>query len=627
MRFLTCLIFILSTFTWSQLVEEKYEEKQIEVLLQQDTQLQAKVKNIWKILNAEEQSQTAFFRNMNKKIKALLTYSLKYKMQYQELLRRYNLTMDDLQKQQQALQDLNAQQQNLQEKLQNTYAELENSKRQSANYQNKYNEAQNKCDQSQRENAALLVEIQKLRKEVEMYKTKYEDSANRCTQAKRDNEDLLAIVNKLRSEKQNYLQQLEDANNRYNSQTQSYTDLQKERDELLQKNKMLAATIDALRRQLQENQKPVENYDDGNWYTVTGKGSIRRGAIARAWRKAMLQSLQKNYDSSDFAAHENEIEQHLSQNWRDYTVGPADNPQVVKKFDRREITIRVRVQEDKLLKDIRNLFDKARSKLKGMHVALVAERGNFHSDKDVMFDTLQDRLGQDMVIRDLRAIDRLLQKEAQMLGLSAGADPAAYVARKFNQVNLLIYLDVETRIVRDPYAGNMVYATMRCRGVWQQTAQELWKFQVASGKTAKPVAIQYRGKKGAIQQAIKNVALVAYKKIRSQIRSRKTVLPENVYELKFVNLGDKKRRIMDAIADMKFGRRPAMKILPGSQGAGADYFTFRVKWLLNRQSIDDIVARVEETCEDNQVAVESKVYSKGVIIFEPAKFDNNYDDF
>ena len=397
MRFLTCLILILTSFTWAQLVEEKYEEKQIEILLQQDGQLQAKVKNIWKTLNAEEQSQMAFFRNMNKKIKALLAYSLKYKMQYQELLQRYNLTMDDLQKQQQALQDLSAQQQNLQNKLQDTYAELEKSKRQSANYQNKYNEVQNKCDQSQRENAALLVEIQRLRKEVEMYKTKYEDSANRCTQAKRDNEDLLAIVNKLREEKQSYLQQLQEANNRYNSQSQSYTDLQKERDELLQKNKVLAATINELRRQLQENQKPVENYDDGNWYVVTGKGSIRRGAIARAWRKAMLESLKKNYDSSDFAAHENEIEQHLSQNWRDYTVGSADNPLVVKKFDRREITIRVRVQDDKLLKDIRYLFDKARSKLKGMHVALVSERGSFHNDKDVMFDTLQDKLGQERI--------------------------------------------------------------------------------------------------------------------------------------------------------------------------------------------------------------------------------------
>ncbi|BBM85942.1 hypothetical protein [Candidatus Uabimicrobium amorphum] len=627
MRFLIGLILIFSSFTWSQLVEEKYEEKQIEILLQQDTQLHAKVKNIWKTLNAEEKSQMIFFQSMNKKIKALLAYSLKYKMQYQELLRRYNLNVADMQRQQQALQDLNAQQQSLNKKLQDAYALLENTKRQSANYQNKYNQAQNRCDQSQRENAALLVEIQRLRKEVQMYKTKYEDSNNRCSQAKRDNEDLLAIVNKLRSEKQGYLQQINDANNRYNSQSQSYSDLQKERDALLQQNKMLSATINELRRQLQERQKPVENYDDGNWYVVTGKGSIPRGAIARAWRKAMLQYLKKNYDSSDFEAHENEIEQHLAENWREYTIGSADKPQIVKRFNRRQITIRVRIKEDKLLKDIRYLFDKTRSKLKGMRVALIAERGSFHSDKDVMFDTLQDKLGQDMVIRDLRAIDRLMKKEAQMLGLSAGADPSAYVARKFNQVNLLIYLDVETRIVRDPYAGNMVYATMRCRGVWQQTAQELWKFQITSGKTAKPVAIQYRGRKGAMQQAIKNVALVAYKKIRAQVRSRKTVLPDNVYELKFVNLGSKKRRIMDAIADMKFGRRPAMKILPGSQGAGSDYFTFRVKWLLNRQSIDDIIARVEETCEDNEVAVESKVYSKGVIIFEPADFDDDYDDF
>ena len=70
-----------------------------------------------------------------------------------------------------------------------------------------------------------------------------------------------------------------------------------------------------------------------------------------------------------------------------------------------------------------------------------------------------------------------------------------------------------------------------------------------------------------------------------------------------------------------------MKILPGSQGAGTDYFSFRVKWLLNGQSIDDIIARVEEACEENNVSVQSKIYSKGVIIFEPTQFDEYDDDF
>ncbi|WP_372369372.1 hypothetical protein [Candidatus Uabimicrobium sp. HlEnr_7] len=622
MRILIFLV-LISTFTWSQLVEEKYEEKQIDILLEQDSDLQGKVNNIWQLLSSEEQSQKAFFQNINKKIKELLAYNLKYKMKYQELLRRYNLSTNELKKQQHLISQLTNQTSDLQKNLNNT---------------------ENLYRQSQQNNASLIAEVSKLREQIAMYKTKYNDSNQRCEQTKRDNEDLIAIVDKLRNEKQNleqelnrlknlyaneqknYTQQLNEANNRYNSQTQSYKDLQQQRDNLLKKNKLLSETIEQLRKQLQQKQQTT-NYQHQRGYVVTGKANIRRGAIARAWRKAMLKSLQKNYDRNDFEAHHSEIEQHLYKNWRDYTVGSIDNPAVVKKFDGRKITIRVEVKEDKLLKDIRYLFDQTRSKLKGMHVALVAERNSYHNQQDVMFDTLQDKLGQDMTVRDLRAIDNLMKKEAQMLGLSAGADPAGYVARKFNQVNIVIYMDVKTQIQRDPYAGEMVYATLRCRGVWQQTAQELWHFQVVSGKKAKPVAVQYLGRKAAQQRAIKNTALVAYKKIRSQIRSRKTVLPKNVYELKFVNLGKNKRRVIDAIADMKFGRRPAMKILPGSQGAGKDYFSFRVKWLLTRESIDDIIARIEETCEDNEVSVESKIYSKGVIIFEPANFDEYDDDF
>ena len=236
-----------------------------------------------------------------------------------------------------------------------------------------------------------------------------------------------------------------------------------------------------------------------------------------------------------------------------------------------------------------------------------------------------------MQIRDLRAIDRLMKTEAQMLGLAAGADPQAYIARKFAQVQLVVYLWLTTRRVsKDPAMGVPVwYATIGCRVVHLQTAQELVKFQITSGdkRDIKPVGV-FGGltERMARTAAIKNVAKAVYERVYNQVRTRKTVLEENIYTVKFVNFSSRQeRRIKDAMLDMKHGKRAYCDI-EASTGGGSGYMEYKLKWRRTRDSQADIIDIILGFCEDNEVEVDSNKSTKGVIYFEPSK-DEDYGDF
>ncbi|BBM86462.1 hypothetical protein [Candidatus Uabimicrobium amorphum] len=381
----------------------------------------------------------------------------------------------------------------------------------------------------------------------------------------------------------------------------------------------------------------------GSWIRVKGKGSTLKGAITRGWKTAMMKFLKDNIDMEYYEGRNNEIRKHIAENWSDYCVGDPERPRITKRYNGRTLRMRVRIDEDSLLSDIRNLVKKADDKLDGLWVAIVSDRENNpyqgtkpsdkdeNTDRDVMFDNVQNLLGKHMKIRDLRAIDRLMKKEAQMLGLAAGADPQAYIARKFAQVQLAVYLWLTTRRVsKDPAMGVPVwYATIGCRVVHLQTAQELVKFQITSGdKTSiKPVGV-FGGltERMARAAAIKNVAKAVYQRVYKQIRTRKTVLEENVYTVKFVNFTSRQeRKIKDAMLDMKHGKRAYCKI-EAATGGGSGYMEYSLKWRRTRDSQADIIDIIIGFCEDNEVEVDSNKSTKGVIYFEPVE-DEDYDDF
>ncbi|WP_372364693.1 hypothetical protein [Candidatus Uabimicrobium sp. HlEnr_7] len=383
--------------------------------------------------------------------------------------------------------------------------------------------------------------------------------------------------------------------------------------------------------------------DDCDYIIANGKARTRKSAITRAWRSAMFKFLRNNVEFEYFEPNQSKIERFLAENWEEYTLIEPENAIIVRRFDGRKIRIKVCIEQDALLQDVYNLVKKADDKLKGMWVAIVADKENNSyqgtkpsskdefTDRDVMFDSLQNLLGKHMQIRDLRAIDRLMKKEAQMLGLAAGADPQAYIARKFAQVQIAVYLWLTTkRVSRDPATGTAVwYATVGCRLVHLQTAQELIKFQITSGdKTSiKPVGV-FGGltERMARAQAIKNVVRACYDRIYNQIRTRRTVLQENIYTIKFVNFsGRQERRIKDAILDLKSGKRSYCKI-EASSGGGSGYIEYKLKWRRTRDTQSDIIDIIIGYCDDNEVEVDSNKSTKGVIYFEPIDDDED-DDF
>jgi len=380
-----------------------------------------------------------------------------------------------------------------------------------------------------------------------------------------------------------------------------------------------------------DEEEDATDQDTGSWIVVKGKGSTQEGAIVNAWVAAMNQFLKKNISSEDYNANVSKIESFAGENWRNYAKGDPDKPKVIKKYYNRTITIKVRLEEERLLKDIQDRFTKARGKLEGMEVALLSDtepdKANKDEwmDRDVLFDNVQDPLGQFMTVRSLKALKELMQAEAQSTGRTAFTDPGSFVQQKFDGVKVLIYLWLSTTKFADPMQGCDVWiAQVGCRGVWRQDAQELWHFQIKSGDATKswktaPVSAGVIGDREARSRAIKDVAKAVAEKIDFEVRTRLTVLQEEVYFLKFVGFNSSQRdKVEEAIADLSEGKKPPLKLEKGGGSAGTDYFTLKVKWLRGGGQAK-LIRVVKETCANNQVNVESVKSSPGMIYFQPAK--------
>lgn len=380
----------------------------------------------------------------------------------------------------------------------------------------------------------------------------------------------------------------------------------------------------------------MEENDDSFSVEVRGTTS-ERVAVGRAYKKAMMQFLEENLEEGYFEGNANKIESFLGKNWKKYRDRSRKHI-IEERLSRREWQIRVSIKQDSLLSKVESLVKKADNKLDGLWIAIVADKENNpyqnvdpkkkdeSTDRDVMFDYVQNRLGKHMKIRDLRALDRLMKKEAQMLGMAAGADPQAFVARKFAQLNGVVYLWLSTRrIDRDPATGTPVWhATVGCRLVHIQTAQELVKFQISSGPKAAPVGV-FGGlsERMARSKAIENVCEAVYNRVYNQIRTRQTVLQEHVYTLKFVKFSSREeRKIREAILTLKDGRRAPAKI-EGSVGGGTGYMEYTLKWRRTSDSQADIIDIISGFCEENEVMVDSNKSTKGVIYFEPVSYDGD----
>jgi len=385
-----------------------------------------------------------------------------------------------------------------------------------------------------------------------------------------------------------------------------------------------------------------DEYDDdddrGGLIRATGKGSRKKYALANAWRKAIMKFLEDNIDEDDLEAHEQKVEKWLDENWQEYTTGNWKRPSrrnVVAAWDRdeREITIRVRLEESRLLKDIKRLTQKVRNKLKGLKIGIALEKkstvkvGDEWLDRSTMFAALTNILGGEMTIVDLDAAMEALKNENLANEVSAHDDPSGYSHEIWNLCNLKVLLSLKTRAAKDPATGtNTWFATISCRMLDVQTGQQMIYFQMENGRKsgAKPVSAHIRGNRKARDLAIEGLAQVTARKIIDQCRKRKTIAKENVYTLKFIGFDRKGReKIEEMVSDLSRGRDKDMKV-EESTGSGTK-MVYKIKWLRTKDSQHDIVYVLKESLRENRLRVDSSKSRQGIIWFEPVGYEG-YDE-
>jgi len=377
-------------------------------------------------------------------------------------------------------------------------------------------------------------------------------------------------------------------------------------------------------------EESLRDQDTSNWFKVEGYSASnnRNTAIQEGYRSAMIEFLQDNLSSSQYEANESKLKAFIKSNWKKFTLGEAKSVKP-KRGEEGSYTMKVRVREEKLLKEVRQLFFTSPEILKGMEAVLMSDTNTIAEanadewkDRDAMFDTVHAGLQPFMSIVNLKALDQKMEMEAKALGRSAWASPADYFQEQLDKVRLQIYLWVTTKKFADPMTRSEQYiATVRSRGVWRQTGEELWHFAITSGDETKtwktsPVSCDVIGEREARIRAIKNVSDAVTKKIDFHVRASTEIL--DVYLLRFVNFNPEQREKVERSLNKLTNRKnPPLKVLRGGRSSGS-YWELRVKWL-RAGELDKVRAVVTEECANNEVYVDANRWSTGIIWFQPGK--------
>lgn len=260
--------------------------------------------------------------------------------------------------------------------------------------------------------------------------------------------------------------------------------------------------------------------------TAEGRGFTQKGAIATAWLAALRRCVRENVPASLFDHEQENIQAYLVSNWHKYVVGDRHRPRIVRPYneDTRNITIEIQINAGLLLQDIERRFVQPQQKIQSTVLALLPMLGNDLAiegewlDRDAMFDTVYDALKPHMQLHNLKTIKDMMMKERSSLGLSQDATPADYVKAKLGGARFIVYLSVTTTQRTDPATQNQVWeAVISCRALDLASGNEAWRFEVSSGRDAKPV-IANIGLREARSQAIQNVARKVAQKILDEIK-------------------------------------------------------------------------------------------------------------
>lgn len=230
-------------------------------------------------------------------------------------------------------------------------------------------------------------------------------------------------------------------------------------------------------------------------------------------------------------------------------------------------------------------------KLEGVKVAFVADfdsMGPHEVNQDLMFATVQDRLGEYLTIV---------------------ANP--------NQANALIYLWLKTSRRYDPSTGvSCWHASVGTHAVRKETGQQYWRFQLASGERYRNSIIGWGCENSATPNpqsiSVREVSEKVADKIIEEIYASNAIPSANEYEVKFAyTTREQKRKFRDTIKDLEGTLNIA---LGGSESPG--YLTYQLKNTRNGLSQADIISLIQERAEFNELMVNCVNSTPGVLLFE-----------
>jgi len=386
-----------------------------------------------------------------------------------------------------------------------------------------------------------------------------------------------------------------------------------------------------------------EEETGGRWYTAEGKGSSKEKAISMAWRNAMFQYLKRNLGKEVYTAHEQDIRDYLTENWREYCENgvtgfrpPVGQNRVI--FMNRKVNLRVQIKEDDLIQDVKYLYTGAANLLKGLDAAVMPESADRCAGRNELllsndlFSDFTNGIGASMSIVDLRGIEDLRKKEIEMFPeLSGHMDQSGYIARKFNNVKIELYLwgTVDKTVEPENHRVTVYTASINCRGVRRQTGKQIFNFRLKSGmesplnhkmilpgRSILENGVPMPSEKEARAQAVSNVALAMVDEIDFLVRTRpdEMGIGKERYTIKFIGfVRNHLEKLDQAIGDMSEGKMPAIQV--EQKNIGGNMLDMQIIW--NRGGGQDRLMRhIKDICEDNELIAVPTVASPGVIYYK-----------
>ena len=348
--------------------------------------------------------------------------------------------------------------------------------------------------------------------------------------------------------------------------------------------------------------------DNTEVITQIGEGTTHHGQCVDAYRKAMLQVAKHKIADDVFLAHNEAIYNYIKQNWHEYRV--RDERKI--KLDERRAKVQVVVNTTRLLADIYKHIPAIRlmQKLRGIKIAVVQnpqrESSSFDSSQ-TLITHMRGHLGKHFHILDQQSAQKLRRMEATTFALSSARNYRANIWREFDEISVMMDFAITHERKHDEALGHKVHhVRILSRGMERMTAQQLFHFDhLLVGNN--------------LQDTIKKCSEEVTQKIVQKMALRHTVLPPNVYELKFVHFTktSDRRKIRGALGDLK--SKKFLRILKGGTGAGKNYFTEKIHWLKTQYSLPEIIDAIREYC--SQVEIESHYHNSRIIVFQPPGSD------